>query len=254
MHDDIELPEGLPDEAYELGAPVDAFYVSAKRATLVILHGLLLIVSGLVILGVMILTLMKGGLPVKGVIVFLVMAGMAGAGGFGLLIRGFTRRGTGVLVFHDGFVYLGDDVDVVRWDEVAMLQHKLGRSWLIYYTVERRSDGREFIFERRVLSRYRQLLRLIEERTLEPLLGRALKRFEAGETVRFGPLALGANGIWNGYHWLPWSQVKDIKHHEYGIAIWKKNQWIKWHNQRSIDVPNHHVFVEIVRRQLERYH
>ena len=47
MSEPIRLPRGLPDEAYDLGEPIDEFSIGMGRAAAKVILGLVMVVLGL---------------------------------------------------------------------------------------------------------------------------------------------------------------------------------------------------------------
>jgi Family of unknown function (DUF6585) len=158
-------------------------------------------------------------------------------------------------------VYMhGEEAEVIDWGDVEEVRYEVmqpghGNFGGAYprYKVTRHSDGREFTFDN-YLPNLGTLARIIERKTLKHLLPEEQEAFDDGEVIRFGPLSLSRKGIRKGDEWLRWADVKDVtfergKGH---IVITKQDKWLAWQRQVVNEVPNYHVFLEIVREEMSR--
>jgi hypothetical protein len=265
MSERLRLPRGLPDEAYDLGEPIDEFSIGTGRAVAKIILGLVALLAGigLAVLTVVLIVSWEAGPDAGGFrgvfylgafAVALIVAGIA------IPIRVFRKQGIRVMACPGGLVYLhGEEAEVIAWDDVDEVRYEVMQAGYNYggtyprYKVSRHSDGREFLFDN-FLPRIRDLSRIIERKTLKHMLPSELEAFDDGEIIRFGPLAVGRKGIRRGDEWLRWADVKDVsldrsKGH---IVILKEDKWLAWHRQLVNEVPNYHVFLEIVREEMSR--
>jgi hypothetical protein len=174
VSEDIQLPEGLPDEAYHLGEPIDAFRVGFART---ILFGLIILGSALALIALSYNWVKQAGKPaaVAFAIGLVILAVWSRFQGIHFLNRAVRERKMCVLVFRHGLVYLHEGAEVVRWDDVATFERTGPRlnphvslGLYPYFILRRRSDGREFVFDG-FLARVRKLARLIENGTRKPL-------------------------------------------------------------------------------------
>jgi hypothetical protein len=258
MSEPIKLPQGLPEEAYRLGEPLDEFSLGAGRAARKLILSLLLVVLGLGALGLIVLCLGGGGLGAGRAMVGLALVSVA------LIVTGIFMPvgvlrawGTRVLVCRCGLIYLRRGAEVVRWDDVEVLwceSASPGGDALLgnpRFRVRRRSDGREFVFSN-FLPRVDSLGYFIEKKTLAHLLPPARAALDAGEVLAFGPLALSRFGVRRGKDWLYWSAVRAVSPHGRGgaIVVSVGKAGPARHNQPVEGVPNYHVFLEIVRDKI----
>jgi hypothetical protein len=257
MRERVNLPRGLPDEAYELGELLDEFSIGARRTASKIILGLATAALGVATLAILGICAGNGmrlrsarsavGLAILGA--GLILVGLATAVG---VLR---VRGTRVLVCRSGLIYSRRTAEVVRWDGVKTLRYEAGQHGEASsprFTVRRHRDGREFAFNN-FLPRISSLGYFIERRTLAHLLPPALEAFNKRELLCFGPLALSHLGIRRGDNWLYWNAVSDVTFDRAvgDIIISGGAGGPVWHKQRVDDVPNYHVFLEIARARLK---
>ena len=181
-----------------------------------------------------------------------------------LLRRPRRRRGPppGVIELHEEGLLLrvGDATTAMRFDEVKTVtsEHKVHRRSLVRterHRVEAR-DGRviEFGTGWRLPEDLRDVILL---RTLPRLRTEALRAFDAGETVRFGPLALDEEGIRpDKLPLLPWSEAARVTVENGEIRLWKTDTWEKkgklYDSTDVSRVPNAYVLVEMIGLAIER--
>jgi len=103
----------------------------------------------------------------------------------------------------------------------------------------------------------RDLLAAIEEQTLPRLRTQALRAFDAGEPVRFGPFTVAEEGIGcDGVPLLPWTDAVRITVEDGMIEVWKADVWEKkkgksYAARGASFVPNARVFVEMCQLVIE---
>jgi hypothetical protein len=257
MSEHIEMPRGLPDEAYSLGELLDEFSLDKRRAERKIISGLLLALLGFAVLALT-LIFCAGARPNEFlklllVSIFLILYGLA-------ILLGLKRvGGARVLTCRSGLICLREATEIIRWGDVETLWYETprpGEGDLLGYPqfkVRRRSDGREFVFNN-FIPRLPSLRHFIEKNTLTHLLPCGLKAFNNGEVLGFGPLALSYLGIRRGSDWLYWNEVRGVTFYQATgrIVVSKVDDGLAWSDQAVNDVPNYHVFLEIVRGQISR--
>jgi hypothetical protein len=172
------------------------------------------------------------------------------------------RPPPGVIELHEEGLLLrvGETTTAMRFDEVKTVtsEHELHRRSLVRtekHRVEAR-DGRviEFGTGWRLP---RDLHDAIMLRTLPRLRTEALRAFDAGETVRFGPLALDEEGILpDKQPLLPWSEAARVTVENGAICLWKTDTWEKkgklYDSTDVARVPNAYVLVEMIGLAIER--
>jgi hypothetical protein len=265
MSEHLRLPRGLPDEAYDLGEPTDEFMIGAGRTAAKLAVGLicLLLGIGFGILTVLLFATMEPG-PAGGVRPPLYLGVVSVAliiGGIAIPVRVLRQSGLRVMACPGGLVYThGDEVEVIDWGDVDEVRYEVLQAGHAgyggaypRYRVTRHSDGREFTFDS-YLPNLRALARIIERQTLKHILPEEQQAFDDGKVIRFGPLAVGRKGIRKHDEWLRWADVKEVtlERGKGQIVISKEDKWMAWHRQLVNDVPNYHVFLELVRDEMSR--
>ncbi len=266
MSERLRLPRGLPDEAYDLGDPTDEFSLGAGGTALKLTLGVVCLLGGILLAAVTVWLVVglepgpnAGG--VRGIVymgafaVGLIVAGIA------LPIKVMRQSGMRVIACPGGLVYThGEDAEVIAWDDVEELRYEVMQpgynsmgGGFPRYRLTRRSDGREFTFDN-FLPRLGALGRIVERKTLKDLLRDEQEAFDDGEVIRFGPLAVSRKGIRKGDEWLRWDEVKDVNfdRSKGQIVITKADKWLAWQRQLVNEVPNYHVFLEIVAEEMRR--
>jgi hypothetical protein len=242
------MAEGSPVKDYGLGTTLKARY-EIRAAIPVVFLGLT-IFWGLVGLGLII-----GGLRGRASDPSLVCLSVAGLLPLGVAIWAFfqwrRRRGMRVLVFKDGLVHIkGGREEVFRWDDIESVWASLtktrpgSRAVYHYYTI-RRTDGRKVVFSGD-LPGVAALGKTIVEEVKRHQLPRAIEAFKNGETIWFGSLGVGRDGLSNRKETIPWDQVEEVKMERGVIAVRKEGQWLRWAGVTVGGTPNVYVFLDLV--------
>jgi hypothetical protein len=269
MSEHLRLPRGLPDEAYDLGEPTDEFSIGAGRTVAKVVIGLVCLVAGIG-LAVLFIWLIVSAEPgpgaggYRGGGYLLILALGLIVAGIALPVRVLRQTGMRVMTCPGGLVFMhGEEAEVVAWDDVEEVRYEVpqpgyggfGNTGGAFprYRLTRHSDGREFTFDS-MLPRIGQLGRTLERKTLKYLLDEEMEAFDEGEVIRFGPLAVSRKGIRKGDEWLRWADVKDVTFDRAKgqIVISKEDKWLAWQKQLVNEVPNYHVFLEIVNEEMKR--
>ena len=103
----------------------------------------------------------------------------------------------------------------------------------------------------------RDLLAAIEKQTLPRLLTEALRAFDEGRPVGFGPFTLAEEGIGcDGLPILPWTDAVAVRIEDGMIEVWKVDVWEKkgksYAARGAALVPNAHILVEMCEVAIER--
>jgi hypothetical protein len=135
--------------------------------------------------------------------------------------EGPTPGGSAYAVYPEALALVrGRTWSVVRWDEVREFR---GRSLSIKTTKLVTADGRELTLRHDVKAAT-SLYKMVERRTLEPMLDRAREAIAAGETVWFGTLGIARDGLSYKDKRLGWDRVERLdivapQNHGLGGAI-----------------------------------
>lgn len=84
--------------------------------------------------------------------------------------------------------------------------------------------------------------------TASALLPAALRAYEAGERVNFGPIALDRGGLHSGGKSLPWAEVKAVKIERGQISVDRDGKWFAWTRATVPQIPNFYVLVTLLDR------
>jgi hypothetical protein len=97
-----------------------------------------------------------------------------------------------------------------------------------------------------------QLGRLLETGVTRAQLPKAIDRFNAGQAVVFGPLAVSLNGIAAGGQSLPWSEIEGVQTRKGVVSVRKSGKLLAWKRAQVSQIPNYLVFDAMVRANLRR--
>jgi hypothetical protein len=189
-------------------------------------------------------------------------------------------RNLRVSVFSWGFRWVNADKELSgRWDEVAELRQGASRT-LAYGTIPGPTtyqywvvlaDGRACTFigvlgvaasraSAQVSLRVtpgvttavtiEQLGRIFRARVTSVLLPKAISRFNAGQSISFGPLTVGPAGITAGDESVTWAEVQDVQTRSGFVNVKKAGQWRAWSKVVVAQIPNYFVFNALVRAVL----
>jgi hypothetical protein len=173
--------------------------------------------------------------------------------GVTLVVRAWRNRGLRVLVFPEGIVCLGrGDEQALCWDELKRIwrkknQEHWSRAWYgtLVLRVER-LDGRSMEFDDS-LPNLENLCSIFYRATLPHLLPQAMATYESGKELDFGKLHVARAGLRYEKEAVRWNDVQEIKFGGDQVAVYKKGKWGRWCQIRLAEIPNAHVFRELLR-------
>jgi hypothetical protein len=230
---------GSLDPAEHLGARLDAF--SGR------------LVPWSVSLSAGLLALALGGLAVAGLVVagpvnrwsVLRLGGMGLlflAAGLFLLRRSLANSSGQVVVYERGLLrYREERAIPLCWEHVVTVR-RLSQPARVEVLDD---QGWCFTFEES-LARFEQLGRLLEERTLEPLLEQAQRRWQAGQLVEFGPLGVSGQGIGHGEDRLDWDRYAGLQEDGGLVAVLARDQERPFARVERGAIDNLHVLIRLV--------
>jgi hypothetical protein len=223
----------------QLGARLDTFAVRLVPRGVSLSAGLLALVLAAVALVSLIGSRAVSPWPVLrlgGMGLFFLAAGLF------LLRRALSGPSGQVVVYERGLVrYREERAIPLCWEHVVSLR-RLSRP----VRVEVQDDqGWCFTFDDS-LARFEQLGRLIEERTLEPLLERARCHWQRGELVEFGPLGVSQEGIGHGEDRLDWDRCAGLEEAGGLVAVLARDQQRPFARVERERIDNLHVLFRLV--------
>ena len=143
--------------------------------------------------------------------------------------------------------------DVIRWDEVTIVQVNPGVSYTLH-----RTDGKIMSFHD-TLRDIKNLGEIIVKDTTRYLLPQALTTYAEGSAVVFGQLSVTQQGIRKGKETLPWNQVKSIQtvvisrggsRYQSLVIRQKGKPLLPWATVSVAEMPNYILFCELTERIL----
>jgi hypothetical protein len=165
----------------------------------------------------------------------------------------------------------------IRWEEITELrgeitQHNIRSTYQMHYTYRLQlASGQSKVFGGMLGERLdrpsrttrlvvtpgvttpvtiEQIGRLLDAGVARVQLPGALRRFNAGQTVSFGPLMVSQNGIATGDKMLPWSEVKEVTTRRGFVNVNKLGKRLPWASPAVSKIPNYSVFDALVRAAL----
>jgi hypothetical protein len=184
----------------------------------------------------------------------------------------------GVLVFRWGIRVTNDEGEAsIRWEEIAELrkeitQHNIHSTYQMHYTYRLQlASGQSKVFGGMLGERLdrpsratrltvtpgvttpvtiEQIGRLLDAGMTRVRLPGALQRFNAGQTVSFGPLMVSQNGIVKGDKMLPWSEIAEVRTHRGSVDVYKAGKRLPWASTAVSKIPNYSVFDALLRAVL----
>lgn len=258
---DLQIPEDfLP--VIGLGEPCGYFPVKRwKRWGNLVLCLILLGGAGLVILfGIYITTvasrqngpaMIDDKLPGPlGIAFILFMLGLLAGWG------AYINWNKGVVAYAGGFAYNDrKGLQVWHWQELVSLTCSITRHYSngIYtgtthiYTFYDRQNHRLVLSDSIV--NVEQLAKLIDERTFPILYPPAADRYNLGQTIAFGPVAISKSGIVIGRKTTPWTDVKEVSLHKGILKVSRKTGgWFSGTRAAASAIPNLRVLITIIQQ------
>jgi hypothetical protein len=161
--------------------------------------------------------------------------------------RAVASRVTGVVTFAEGLVIVdGSRPMVVPWTDVLTVWPHVTE-----YALTLECRGLDPVHLNDQFQDIEALSERVESEVRRRQLPDALRRVRQGETVRFGPVAVGPHGINNGRETLPWRRLLDITVAAGRVMVLEDGRWLAWSNHKVVDVPNLVVFLALARALAE---
>ena len=184
----------------------------------------------------------------------------------------------GVLVFGWGIRVTNQEGETsIRWEEITELrkevtQHNIHSTYQMHYTYRLQlASGQGKVFGGMLGERLdrpsratrlvvtpgvttpvtiEQIGRLLDAGVARVQLPLAFQRFEAGQTVSFGPLTVSEKGIATGDKMLPWNEIKEVTARRGTVNVNKVGKRLPWTSAAVSKIPNYSVFDALVRAVL----
>jgi hypothetical protein len=175
---------------------------------------------------------------------------------FGLLAgwRAYANWNKGVVAYERGFAYNDrKGVQVWRWEEVISMTSAITRHYTngIYtgtthiYKLYNRQNQRLVLSDS--IGKVEELAKNIDENIFPLLYGPAADRYNAGQTIVYGPVAISKEGIAIGKKTYPWTEVKEVSIHQGILKVSRKEGgWFSGTRAAASSVPNLRVLLSII--------
>ncbi len=176
--------------------------------------------------------------------------------GFLVILLVFAQRDMKVTIFEKGLVaYRGKQYVVVRWNSIAKLWDEVSRVQAVpfvgaanhAYTIELRNDQK--LHFTNDLQDVTELGAILRERTLLTLLEQAMKDYEKGRLMDFGPFSMSKTSIRSGGEDTSWNEIESIALDEDALTVRRKGEEGFWLNAPAAKIPNPHVLSALLARR-----
>jgi hypothetical protein len=236
----------LPEEARNLGKLEGVYPFSSVVTAVCWVAGILGLLVVPVVPILFVLRPPRAGSAV-GLPVVLGVSGFFGLLGAFVIGAALYYRGFKYLVFEKGLVHIHRGrFTVVRWQDITAF-------WDLTFTMRLDTTaGEQIKLSVRYLADPSALKNVVEDRVIAPLLPGFLQRFKAGESIKFGPLAVGSSGLEYQGARLAWGEVKTfqiivmMKAQTKHIRITQAGKMLPWCNVDGRRIPNLKVFLVLV--------
>lgn len=165
------------------------------------------------------------------------------------------NRGARIYLCSGGLLRLQQgQVQAIRWDQVTTIQKLFTSSHYrgtTYYRLQQyicqRSDGTQEILENS-FRRFRELGAIMEQEVAKRLLPGALAAYNAGQSVPFGSISVGPQGISvdKRQKTLAWPELKKIKVRDGELTVEKVGDLLYWELIKTSEMPNLCVLIALV--------
>ena len=158
-------------------------------------------------------------------------------------------------LYENGFAHFDrKGLKQVRWDQIEAVWQRITKHYTngVYtgtthtYTIQAQ-DGVKIVLDDK-LPKVEALGNAIQSGATKALWPKYVAAVQAGQRLTFGPLALDANGLYNGKKSLQWKEIKAIRISRGVISIKKEGGWLSWASATVPQIPNFLVFYELVGR------
>jgi hypothetical protein len=250
-------PDAISDpseKVAQLGPPQAEFSIGSAQFVWLLVASLFLSLGGLALTALSVALIIWGGHGGGAVVFKMLAAGIFMlVGGVFLSLRAYRNWGLRVLIYEVGLVRLQrSQASAFFWDEVETVWQKKHKGSLAKFTqgklvyIVRRHNGEEFHFDDS-LPEIQRLGSIIKAQTLPHLLARTRDAFHAGRQLDFNKVRVSRDGIGNGTETIPWEMVQQIQFEDERVTINRKGNWLAWFTGAASDIPNPHVFQNLLR-------
>jgi len=142
---------------------------------------------------------------------------------------------------------------LIAWNDIKNVWQQITENYYngVYtgtsymYTLELH-DGTRIVYTNATLQRVEKLGNAILHHTSEAIFPLALRDYDKGEVVDFGPLGVSQEGLHYGKSLLDWDEITAVKIKAGYISVGKRGKWFNWCNIAASSIPNLLVFESLV--------
>jgi len=243
---EFQIPEALRD----FGNPLEVHPPRAGRTGYFTIGTVFALLSGLTVIGVMNPPAHHPPPPIVLVSLAGVFLGIAiVCFGLGLYVQSHT-----LILFRDAVVRTaGAATEIFRWSDVAEVY-----TFLNPLTGNRRvvtRDGRKLEIDASVKGS-KKLGEAVQQTVFDRLLPDAMKAFDTGETLAFGPLRLNQGFLHYKNHNVEWRQVERVSlpynafTHAVQFEVRTAGSLLPWCVVPAQNIPNVDIFKKLVERKM----
>lgn len=197
----------------------------------------------------------RGGFRADGLIAGLIVGGPLGLLGGFLLFHAWRSWPLAAALFEKGVGYRDrKGARALAWGDFDAVWQSITRRYVngVYagttHIYRARVRGGDTIVLDDRLRDVSTLGEALVKATASALLPAALRAYEGGERVDFGPISLDRGGLHSGGKSLPWAEVKKVKIERGQISVDRDGKWFAWTRATVPQIPNFYVLVTLLDR------
>jgi hypothetical protein len=138
------------------------------------------------------------------------------------------------------------------WERIVSQYMNGVHQWTRHWVVLEDARGRKAKFSGDP-TEMTEIAAVVMQRSLPYLAAKILERFEAGETVSFGPIVADTDGLRTGWRdQLAWSEVADVRSENGSLGIFRRGSFDPWYIVEFGDVPNYRVLLGLAKHAIHQ--
>ena len=162
-------------------------------------------------------------------------------------------RRESVGIYNDGVVRKrGDNVEMIRWDEMVESSQNLYTFRLNFIPIYKREeyrvktqDGTTHLF-RGSIPDAKRLGGILHTQVARQVLPEMIERYNAGETITFGKVGVNKEGLHQGNKSLAWSDMKGMTMRNGQLTFKKEGKWLSWGSMQINNTPNFVALLDLL--------
>jgi hypothetical protein len=239
-------------QTYRVGTPVTEYKNNTVAKTVL---GITLSILGGLLLLLALVNLFSAGDSIFTKLLFIVISLSLLTYGISQMQTARRNRGARIYLGSEGLMRLQQgQVLAIRWDQITTIQKLFTSSHYrgtTYYRLQQyicqRSDGTQEVLENS-FRRFRELGAIMEQEVAKRLLPGALATSNDGQSVLFGSISVGPQGIGidKRQEILAWPELKKIKVRDGELTVEKVGDLLSWEMIKTSEMPNLCVLIALV--------